>query len=110
MSGDPDVAGLKATVKAQAIEIRDLKAALASTTAAHAQAVSGVSDKLEQLTLDLQPLLLAAPQLSQLLIEAERQKGMAQLGKMLVGGGVFSLIGAAAMGAYHYFARGGIAP
>jgi hypothetical protein len=107
MSGRPTVAALEATVKAQAIEIRDLKSALASSTAAHAEAVSEVSAKLEKLTLDLQPLLLATPKLTQLLDEAERQKGMAQLGKVLVGGGFFSLVGAAAMGVYNYFARGG---
>lgn len=107
MSGRPTVAALEATVKAQAIEIRDLKSALASSTAAHAEAVAQLSSGLQKLTLDLQPLMIAAPQLTQLLAEAERQKGMAQLGKVLAGGGFFTLVGAAAMGVYNYFARGG---
>jgi hypothetical protein len=110
MSTDPVVAELKATVKAQAIEIRDLKNALATSSATHADAVGDVAAKLEKLTLDLQPLLIAGPKLQQLLDEAERQKGMAQLGKVVAGTGFLGTLGAAAMGAYHFFARGGIAP
>ena len=107
MSADPEVASLKATVKAQSIEIRDLKKAHASAIAAHAAAMVDLADKLEALTLQMQPLLIAGPKLTKLLDEAERQRGMAQLGKVVAGGGFFSLIGAAAMGAYNYFARGG---
>ncbi len=107
MSADPDVAALKATVKAQSIEIRDLKKAHAAALAVQAEGIAELSDKLEALTMQLQPLLIAAPKLTTLLDEAERQRGMAQLGKTLVGGGFFGLVGAAALGAYHFFARGG---
>jgi hypothetical protein len=107
MSNDPEVAALKATIKAQGIEIRDLKAAHAQALKVNADAMGDLSEKLEALTLQMQPLLLATPKLTALLDEAERQKGMAQLGKLLVGGGAFTFIGAAALGIYNYFIGGG---
>lgn len=107
MSADPDVAALKATIRAQGIEIRDLKNALASASNSQSQALGDLDRKFDTLTLELQPLLLAGPKLQQLLDEAERQKGMAQLGKALVGGSFFTFIGAAATGIYHYFLGGG---
>ena len=106
MSADPEVAALKATIRAQGIEIRDLKTALARASSAQAKALGGLDDKLDTLKLDLQPLLIATPKLIELLNEAERQKGMAQLGKVLAGGGVFTFIGAAAAGIYNYFIGG----
>lgn len=102
MSVDPDVAALKATIKAQAIEIRDLKQALADA----AKGIGALDAKLDQMALQMQPLLLAAPELKELLDEAKRAKGMAELGKLLAGGGVFGAIGAAATGIYHYFIGG----
>lgn len=107
MSADPDVAALKATIKAQGIEIRDLKAALSAASSNHARAIGDLDGKLDEMILKMQPLVLAGPKLQQLLDEAERQKGMAQLGKVLAGGGVFTVIGAAATGIYHYFVGGG---
>lgn len=106
MSGDPEVAALKATVKAQAIEIRDLKLALSSSSQAQAQALNNLDEKFDALTLQLQPLLIAGPKLQQLLDAAERRQGMEQLGKVVAGTGFFSLLGAAVLGVYHYFAKG----
>jgi hypothetical protein len=107
VSAEADVAALKATIRAQGIEIRDLKSALATASNNQTQAVGEVVDKLDTLTMQLQPLLLAGPKLQQLLDEAERQKGMAQLGKVLAGGSAFTILGAAATGIYNYFVGGG---
>lgn len=107
MSADPDVAALKATIRAQGIEIRDLKAALASSSSSTSKAIGELDAKLDALVLQMQPLVIAGPALNDLLNEAQRAKGMAQLGKVLAGGGVFTAIGAAATGIYHYFIGAG---
>ena len=103
-----DVAALKATVRAQSIEIRDLKSALAEATKSNADSVTALGEKLEALTLAMQPLLLAGPRLEQLLLEAEQQKGMERLGKAVAGTGFLALLGSAVLGIYHYFAKGGL--
>lgn len=107
MSADPDVAALKATIRAQGIEIRDLKAALATASSTHSKAIEDLDAKLDAIILQMQPLVIAGPKLQLLLDEAQRQKGMAQLGKILVGGGAFTFIGAAAAGIYNFFVGGG---
>lgn len=102
------VAGLEATVKGLSIEIRDLKAE--SHEAAKTNAA--LSSQIVQLTLQMQPMLASHVQLQKLITEAEQQKGMGKLAKLLFGGGIIAsamgAIGATLAGIYHFFAKGGI--
>lgn len=104
---DPEVAGLKATVEAQAREIRDLKKALADSSKANADAINALADKVEAHMAAMQPVLISSTALMELLQESQKRKGMEELGKKLVGWGVFGAIGAAAMGIYEFFSVGG---
>jgi hypothetical protein len=101
------IARLEATVHAQSIEIRDLKAAFATASEANSVALTALAQELKNLTLQTQPALLAHAKLLELIAESEREKGMVALGKMVVGGGAFSVIGAALYGIWEFFAKGG---
>ena len=98
-----EIAGLKATVQAQSREIRDLKRVAKELADTHASTVSDLAGKLDTLTLQIQPLILSAEKINDLLTEADRQDGMKALAKTLVGGGFLAAIGAALMGIFHYF-------
>lgn len=54
------------------------------------------------------PLAALQPELKKLLDTAKEARGAAALGKFLVGGTAFSVIGAAVLGVWHYFARGSL--
>lgn len=107
MTQAAEVAALKATVDAQAREIRDLKGALSKSSDAHAEAINDLADKVEAHMAAMQPVLVSTTALMELLQESQKRKGMEELGKKLVGWGVFGAIGAAAMGIYQFFANGG---
>lgn len=102
-----EVAALKATVQAQAREIRDLKIALNSASEANAGAINALTRKLEDHITEMQPVLVSSAALIKLLEESHRQKGFVDLGKQLAGWGIFGMLGAAAMGVYQFFAAGG---
>ena len=102
-----EIAGLKATVEAQAREIRDLKKALADSGQASADAINALAAKVDAHMLAMQPVLVSSTALMKLLEESQRQKGFVDLGKQLAGWGLFGMLGAAAMGIYQFFANGG---
>lgn len=108
MTQAAEVAALKATVQAQAREIRDLKVALNSASEANAEAINALATKIEAHIAAMQPVLVSSTALMALLQESQRQKGFVDLGKQLVGWGIFGMLGAAAVGVYQFFATGGI--
>lgn len=108
MTQAAEVAALKATVQAQAREIRDLKIALNSASEANAEAINALTAKVEAHMNAMQPVLVSSTALIKLLEESQRQKGFVDLGKQLAGWGIFGMLGAAAMGIYQFFAAGGI--
>lgn len=107
MTQAAQVAALKATVEAQAREIRDLKVALNSASDTNAEAIKALTSKLEAHIAAMQPVLVSSTALMALLQESQRQKGFVELGKQLAGWGIFGMLGAAAMGIYQFFANGG---
>jgi hypothetical protein len=102
-----EIAALKATVQAQAREIRDLKVALNVAGEASAEAINALTSKVEAHIASMQPVLVSSTALIKLLEESHRQKGFVDLGKQLAGWGIFGMIGAAAVGIYQFFAAGG---
>lgn len=108
MTQAAEIAALKATVQAQAREIRDLKVALNAAGEASAEAINSLAAKMEAHIASMQPVLVSSTALIKLLEESQRQKGFVDLGKQLAGWGVFGMLGAAAMGIYQFFVAGGI--
>lgn len=102
-----EIAGLKATVRAQSREIRDLKETAKEQIANQTALAEDLGAKVEALTLQLAPFLKSAERIDKLLAEADRQDGMRDLAKTLIGGGFFAGAGAALLGVYHYFVGGG---
>lgn len=113
-----EIAALKSTIRAQGIEIRDLKqamaqaskdhtAALAESSRQHSEAMTSLSKKVDDLTLAIQPMLISAARLNLLLQEADRQDGMRKLAKLIGGGTFIALVGSAMAGIFHFFSRGG---
>ncbi len=102
-----EIADLKATVRAQSREIRDLKSAAKDHATAHAGAVTELGEQIRELTLQIQPFVKSAERIDKLLTEADRQDGMKALAKTLVGGGFLAGVGAAIVGIFNYFAGTG---
>lgn len=93
-------ARLEQKLAAQTRELAELKAA-------HAEQMKGLAEGMKELSEAITPLTLAGPRLLELLEQAERQKGMVQLARYLLGGTVVTTIITAIAGVFHFFSRGG---
>jgi hypothetical protein len=99
-----EIAALKATVRAQSREIRDLKVAARDLAQNNAAKIEDLATKIEEMNGQLQPFVLSAQKIDKILTEADRQDGMRSLAKTLIGGGFLAGIGAAIVGIFKYFA------
>lgn len=101
------IAGLRERSRAQDIEIRDLKLALRESEQNHAAQVAALAGEVKDLTKQLQPLVMMAPKLSELLDAASETKGQRALAVWLLGGGVVVTFAAVLAGIFKWFANGG---
>lgn len=106
-------ASLKATTRAQAVEIRDLKKAvdavvekMDAAAEKNAEALTAMTAAFHSLQLQVTPMLKSAEKLDRLLTEADRQDGMKTLASKLVGGGVIGTVLTALAGIFYYFKGG----
>lgn len=102
-----EIASLKATVRAQALEIRDLKKMLGTVSTEMTSAIKELTASQAEMALQVQPVVKSAEKLEKLITEADRADGMKSLATMLIGGGFFASAGAALLGLFQYFSKGG---
>jgi seryl-tRNA synthetase len=98
-----EIASLKATVKAQAVEIRDLKKLFGETSKEFNDSLRALTKAQNELMLQVQPMVNSAAKLEKLLTEADRNDGMKSLAKLLIGGGFIAACASALAGIYEYF-------